>query len=333
MSIRKKDKTVYVLGAGFSAGANFPVQSDLYDIIKNPFLLQGFTDKERLAYLSELEKHHERITEFCKIAFCESEIPQSLEDVFTLLDQTIHSNSHFAKYSVSDLHSIRDSWIRLLVWFFHFRASQYIGNKNSTYQRFSAALLKKRIEAQLGGDPLSIVSLNWDSLLEDSFYHVIQSTRGIQKADIDYCVYTMPIEGSPHTPSTKQKASGIYNLKLLKLHGSTTWLRCPNSNHIYTGLGHNSSSYEIYVRDRDSPFTSELYPNDPESEIPPKLEPYIITPTYTKVFNQPHIQTTWHNAYVVSGRKLSKSFIHGHLSFILTCERMSILARICLQMP
>ena len=36
---------------------------------------------------------------------------------------------------------------------------------------------------------------------------------------------------------------------------------------------------------------------------------------------------------VVSGQKLSKSFIHGHPGFILTCERMSILARICLHMP
>ena len=37
--------------------------------------------------------------------------------------------------------------------------------------------------------------------------------------------------------------------------------------------------------------------------------------------------------YIVSGQKLSKSFIHGHPGFILTCERMSILARICLHMP
>jgi uncharacterized protein (DUF3820 family) len=28
------------------------------------------------------------------------------------------------------------------------------------------------------------------------------------------------------------------------------------------------------------------------------LEPYIITPTFTKVFDLPHIQTTWHNAFV-----------------------------------
>lgn len=295
MSASKKDKTVYVLGAGFSAGANFPMQSELYDIIKDPFLSAEFSEKDGTA---ELVEHHNRIREFCKVAFCESELPQSLEDVFTLLDQTISTNSHFAKYSVADLQTIRDSWIRLLIWFFHFRAAKYIRGNDSTYQRLCAALLRKRIEAGLKGDPMSILSLNWDSLLEDSFYAIFENSSSIKKTDIDYCVYTTPIDGSPHTPSTKQKASGIFNIKLLKLHGSTTWLRCPNSNHIYTGLGHGSTSYDIYVKERLSPFTSELYPNATELEKPPRLEPYIITPTYTKVFNQPHIQTTWHNAYV-----------------------------------
>ena len=37
--------------------------------------------------------------------------------------------------------------------------------------------------------------------------------------DIDYCVYTTPLYNSPHTASTKQKASGIYNIKVLKMHG------------------------------------------------------------------------------------------------------------------
>lgn len=294
----KKNKTVYVLGAGFSAGAEFPMQSDLYDIIKNPFLFSEFENTGAAKYIPNLKEHHTRIKEFCRNAFCETELPQSLEDVFTLLDQTISSNSHFAKYSVDDLQKIRDSWIRLIIWFFHFRASKYSQRNDSLYRRFCSAMLKERINAGVRGDPISILSLNWDCLLEDSFYAVLQSSLGVGKADIDYCVYTTPIDGSPHTPSTKQKACGIFNIKLLKLHGSTTWLRCPNSNHIYTGLGHDSPSYDIYVKELDSPFLARMYPNDPELEKPPKLEPYIITPTYTKVFNQPHIQTTWHNAYV-----------------------------------
>jgi hypothetical protein len=52
---------------------------------------------------------------------------------------------------------------------------------------------------------------------------------------------------------------------------------------------------------KQCPYTrldSNSYPDESDSSSPPHLEPYIITPTYAKVFDQPHIQTTWHNAYV-----------------------------------
>jgi hypothetical protein len=35
-----------------------------------------------------------------------------------------------------------------------------------------------------------------------------------------------------------------------------------------------------------------------EENSPAILEPYIITPTFAKVFDLPHIQTTWHNAFI-----------------------------------
>lgn len=111
------------------------------------------------------------------------------------------------------------------------------------------------------------------------------------------CVYTSPLPGSPHIPSTKQKAAGIFNLKIVKMHGSASWLRCPSSNHIYTGLGMNESSFDIYVKRRRSPFIERTWDQREDSQ-PAILEPYIITPTYSKVFDLPHIQTAWHNAYV-----------------------------------
>lgn len=76
-----------------------------------------------------------------------------------------------------------------------------------------------------------------------------------------------------------------------------TWLRCPCSNHVYTGLGSPKSAYEIYVKPAPSPFIQEFI-DDRERDSPSMLEPYIITPTFTKIFDLPHIQTTWHNAFV-----------------------------------
>lgn len=299
MSKPKKDKTVYVLGAGFSAGADLPVQSK---ILGNILSKIGYSFSGILATESEkefqklLDGKIEEVNRF--VGRCFPGQDQSLEDIFTLLDQTIQTNSQFKGYSSLDLQQIRKTWIELLVGYFHALSAGYLQSENTVCQRFVSALLKQKIDKGQEQDPCSIISLNWDSIIEDSLYEVIERTATHGKADIDYCVYTTPLEHSTHTPSTKQKAGGLFNLKLLKIHGSTTWLRCPNSNHIYTGLGSPENPYDIYVRPSRSPFIEKNYPDSDDQSGAPFLEPFIITPTYSKIFDQPHIQTTWHNAYV-----------------------------------
>jgi hypothetical protein len=170
-----------------------------------------------------------------------------------------------------------------------------------TRHYIAAALIEQRIASKITGDPFSIISLNWDSLIEDSIYWVINKVGALRKGkalvDVDYCVHTTPLPKAAHTASTKQKACGIFNVKLLKMHGSSTWLRCPCSNLVYTGLGMNKPAHEIYVRRRVSPFIKR-HLDEREKPSPSILEPFIITPTFTKVFDLPHIQTTWHNAFV-----------------------------------
>jgi NAD-dependent SIR2 family protein deacetylase len=296
-----QEKTVYVLGAGFSAGAGLRMQNQV---------LKGLLD--RISYYSpgiipeqgeehfcrELDNDIRTVTTFIDRCFPNSN--QTLEDIFTLLDQTISLRAHFFGYDHLELARVRSRWLSLIYGFFHLNLAGYLRSNDTLYQQFAAHLLHVRSENGLNSDPVSVISLNWDSLLEEAAYQVLLKTGGIRKADIDHCVYTTPLDDSPHTPSPKQKASGIFNLKVLKIHGSINWLRCPNSNHLYTGLGASGNAYELYLRPRRSPFIAERYPdgeeNDPSNA--PLLEPFIITPTYAKVFDQPHIQTTWHNAYV-----------------------------------
>lgn len=293
------DKTVYVLGAGFSAGAGLPIQSN---VLGNILSRLGYSFSGILASESEkvfqdsLDRKINEIQNFIERCFPHPD--QSLEDIFTLLDQTIESNGHFRGLSGTELQTIRRTWIEIIVGYFHAVSMGYLQSDKSICQRFIAFLLTQKIEHGQDKDPCSVISLNWDSLLEDSLFEVIRTISADRKADIDYCVYTTPLDDSTHTPSTKQKASGLFNLKLLKIHGSTTWLRCPNSNHLYTGLGSSKNPYEIYVSPRRSPFIEQSCPDLNRNHNAPFLEPFIITPTYAKVFDQPHIQTTWHNAYV-----------------------------------
>jgi len=291
-------KTVYVLGAGFSAGAGLQLQNDvlrgLLDEISYSFsgIIPDTSEKE---FQERLKNDLNEIRTF--IGKCFPNTDQPLEDIFTLIDQTIQLRGHFAGYDHIGLICVRNHWLDLIYSFFHTNLAGYLKTADTLYQKFASYLLLARMRGGIESDPFSVISLNWDSLLEESVYQVLRKTDGIGKADVDHCVYTTPLDDSPHTPSPKQKAAGIFNVKILKIHGSISWLRCPNSNHLYTGLGCTHNAYDTYLRDRKSPFIAENYP-DVEEISSPLLEPFIITPTYAKVFDQPHIQATWHNAYI-----------------------------------
>jgi len=291
-------KTVYILGAGFSKPAGFPKQGDLFTGLVNK--LTDFSADQFIPF-----KITSSISEFLtRCGFMkEGELvfTITLEDLFTLLDQAIADRNSFVGFDWVELIKIRDSLIRGVLGLLHGCAHNHISGEEQRFKLLAANLIEARMKAEIGGDPFSIISLNWDSLVEDSVFWVLHRTGGIHKgkarADIDYCVYTTPLPNSPHTASTKQKASGIYNIKLLKMHGSSTWLRCPCSNLVYTGLGMTEPAYGIYVTSRLSPFIQE-HLDDREKEFPSVLEPFIITPTFAKVFDLPHIQTTWHNAFI-----------------------------------
>jgi hypothetical protein len=62
-------------------------------------------------------------------------------------------------------------------------------------------------------------------------------------------------------------------------------------------MGMEGSVYELYLPRRTSPLV-EHHVSGSEATNPPVLEPFIITPTFVKQFAMPHIQTTWHNAFV-----------------------------------
>ncbi len=290
-------KTVYVLGAGFSADAKFPLQRDvlgqIMDLELSDFPLNHIND-----YL-ELQK---QVMTFLRVAIDHSEAisrSRSLEEIFTLLDQCISDDANFGGLSSNKLKGVRESFIRLILFLLYRSAEQIPPPAREQYDKIAAYLILKRLQAGKQGDPFSIISLNWDTLLEDSIIREIRRIKAERKIDIDFCFYTTPLnrKKSIHTPSPKQKAKGIYNIKLLKLHGSSNWLRCPVSNGVFTGMGMPGSCYDLYVPPVASPLITKL-PSSNEQGNPPTLEPLIITPTFIKEFELPHIQNTWHNAFV-----------------------------------
>lgn len=290
MKSQNKKKTVYFLGAGFSRGAQYPLQGDLIDRIRTfkPPSVLSF-DLDLFSAYDKFYKNRERVNSFLEKVF--KDIPNpNLEDVFTILDQSISERTFCKGISWRRLINVDESFKSTILFSLHAASSEASPQDLDLYKRIAAHLLKKRLNTK---EKVSVISVNWDSLVEDSIYYWIDRLKQQGKIDIDYCCYTMPLAGSPHSPSITQKAKNISNFKILKLHGSTNWLVCESCKKIYTGVGANFSALHLYFS--NDHVCEEC--NDSGNSVNPKLLPFIITPTYLKAFPNPHIQNVWLNAY------------------------------------
>ena len=319
MAIRS-GKRVYVLGAGFSYDAGCPLQAQILDRIQS-FDVQKLIDTSPISFdvVGHFERARTTLHRLLRSVF-PAETTPSLEDVFTLLDQTIDTQGSCGGFGWRELEICRSALNQTILFAFHSASEGVQPGAAALYRSIAAHMVKERLRPGQAADPLAVVSLIWDSLLEDAIYWCIDRLSAGRQIDIDYCCYTTPLEKtSPHTPSPVQKAAGVYNIKLMKLHGSANWLTCPNCDRLFTGVGAEGTAWDLYVRARDCaectqrPDCTEhqnrhghdMSPEDGSSVYadsdllrPLGLQPFFISPTYVKKFANPHIQMTWHNAFL-----------------------------------
>jgi len=281
-------KVVYVTGAGFSRLAGVPLQEGL---------LPGVVGSKGFSGLDPLPG-------FLGSVFKTTPTP-SLEDVFTLLDESIGRRRYCLGYSHEKLSEIRKVLKEQILHIIDDSLRRTGDNAWSFYRALGGYLLEMRMKAGKGVDPFSVVSLNWDCVLEDALFWCIRKANLLEKADVDYCCYTTPLgKDSPHRPSILQKALGRFNLKVMKLHGSANWLLCPNCDRLYTGIGSTEFDWKRYQFPEACPSCATVWNRSAHSgsgvvdKNSPQLEPFIIAPTFMKAFDNPHINMIWHNAYM-----------------------------------
>lgn len=295
MGVLPEEKTVYILGAGFSYEGKIPLQSEILNrILDFEIDILSNIPGEILAEVVEAKKSLE---EFLKRIFSSQPSP-TLEDVFTLLDQIISKRGHCFGYSWIELDRIRDALKRMILIVFHDCVEKYKESNDEFYLSLASHFIIERLDGGLKKDPFSIIALNWDSLVEDSIYTCLGRAKAHKKVDVDFCCYSSKIgKKTKHVPSILQKARNIHNIKVLKLHGSTNWLLCPNCNRLFTGLGDEENVWKLYVQRRScrhcSRFSSKI-----QNHKEPYLETFIVTPTFVKTFDNTHIQMVWDNAYI-----------------------------------
>ena len=283
-------KTVYILGAGFSVEAGAPTQAaiireafDLYKADQNNFDLEKF----------------EEFTNFLRDQLNVSEDSFSsieLEDIFTPLDRCLAENSQFRGISLDKIMKVRES-----VFYVVGRTIQLLLNKTAKskdyIEHFATYLtdlssVRANIEYKRT-DPVSVISTNWDILLDNSIHKAIQENYGYDGV-VDYCCYISSKDENDTTvtPGLEKLGQGGFNVKLLKLHGSLNWLQCPRCARLYSKFFtketmHNFNS-PTSCRHCDKNFFEETGRH--------LLSQNLIMPTYLKNLSNPQYRIIWQNA-------------------------------------
>ena len=210
-----RPEIVYILGAGFSYDAGVPLQSEILGSIRQFEPIEYYKNKEIMDLSSLLSERfltaQSKIFDFIGKIF-QQEVPNPrLEDVFTLIDQNIQRRSYCVGCDWQELEVVRSALLNAIVVLFHTYESRVSPEAQEFYRLVAGYFVEERVNAGQKGHPFSIISLNWDCVLENAIYWFLEQCGG-NKVDIDYCCYTTPLEGtSRHTPSINQKAVGLFN--------------------------------------------------------------------------------------------------------------------------
>ena len=150
-------------------------------------------------------------------------------------------------------------------------------------------------------DPVSIITTNWDIILDNSIYNIINKdilpSNHKFSGVLDYCCYISSLDKNDEKikPGLYALGKGRYNVKLLKLHGSLNWLQCPKCARLYVKLYKHFNGAYIFEKKfcRHCEKNFSLKKDDTN-----KLYTNLITPTFLKNLNNVQNKLVWQNAAI-----------------------------------
>jgi len=265
------------------------------------FLIENFISHEKMTeyYKTiDLSKHDLPLKDdYLKRAYkIAGEVNVTLEDLFTIFDKIIFGHEQFKSYSSDTIIPIDKALKICIIFLLSYRCAKTETKTDTISKLFSKKIFDMRVATSRHDDVFSIITMNWDSLLEKELFQLSHEHNIInKKAKVypDLCFYDNPYNKDNMRPvSTHIKAKGYRNIKLLKLHGSINWLRCPYCERIYVDYEENIALNEL------SADCSCFECRKTIKEKLPQMHSILITPTFIKDLNNPHIKNIWHNALI-----------------------------------
>jgi hypothetical protein len=291
-------KTVYILGAGFSINGGGPRQDEIMsEIWKLP------DDPDTIAHKNEFRK-------FLKENLNVDEIKVSLEDIYTPIDRCLADGLSFKNLTEGDLLSLRNKidYLISLAIQNRFRTgpvtdslyvpkfAKYLVEKAAVRATKAIGITDKKEAKEY--DPFSIISLNWDILLDDDLNDALKNRDGKVKDDyapfgvVDYCCYISSLKDDDRRIRTGLWTLGCrgYNIKLLKLHGSMNWLQCPNCQQLFVGFDEKNNIVN-YTNPQPCRHCEKQGNTSP-------LRGSLVMPTFLKDLSNFQVKLIWQNAGV-----------------------------------
>ena len=272
-----KRDVVFVLGAGASQPDGVPLQRGI--------LPQILSDKFKDIHNSEIGKI---VISFINDNFkfnVSKNIYPELEAVFGFADYFIqHNESLNAKYTYEKIVHIKEYLIKVIHYIVNFET-----DKGSTYYgQFWKALTSHCPNS-------SIITLNYDTLLEQSFDFLFK-----HHGYIDYCIPLMNYEQIPQVKKynfwvnpnepveVENENDNPIAFKIIKLHGSLNWKYCNCCNQTLL------TPWDRKIDLIKGKFLGYTYPDNEEYEYfcpidGTEFQTLIIPPSYLKTLHHPVI--------------------------------------------
>jgi hypothetical protein len=298
-------KVVYVLGAGFSIPAGAPTQAQ---ILGDILTLETLNEK--------VAKAKDRLEAFLinDLRIKREDIPQvALEDVYTPIDRCIADGTAFKSKSAADLKQIREDLGYMISVAISRRITARISSGDAdgayihAFAKYLVTIAAKRADLAKDAkdsslakayDPFSIISLNWDILLDNAIHSALQEHDPVIDGDydpfgvVDYCCYISSLDLGDMRIRSGLWSLGCrgYNVKLLKLHGSMNWLQCPNCQRLFVQYGLKEDILERVGNTCCRHCHKSGYENP--------LMGSLVMPTFLKDLSNFQVKLVWQNAGV-----------------------------------
>lgn len=280
------DNVLFILGAGASQPDGVPLQREILPKIlgpENTIIRQSQIGKPVIDFLNE-NFHY---------SLDENNLPP-LEAVFGFIDYFIQQNETLNyNYPTEIIRDIKESLIKLI---YHV-VNQNTDKESIYYKRFWNNLFQMN-------KPFSIVTLNYDTLLEQT---LLENYKG--KVLIDYCFHLMNYDVSPELENFNYWINPKHNMdenieivKIIKLHGSLNWKYCNCCNQTLL------TPWDRVIDLNKGKFLGYTYPDNEEYEYfcpldETEFQTVMLPPSYVKFLKHPVISTLINEA----GRAIRKA--------------------------